>query len=167
MGEIIDLKENKEMEQLEGVFYSTIFKTDMQVCIEDGVDLDYAERCVKHFNSLDDKAIDTFCEDAWKYYQYMLEEWPAFGYVDIANEIRATIPADAKPRDLLRYLKPWSLDIAVPKEDIPAWEFSADCVWEPEHGLSWIQRGDKLLYVGQVEIMGPWADGSYFKIWEE
>ena len=167
MGEIRDLKENKEMEQLEGVFYSTIFKTDMQVCIEDGVDLDYAERCVKHFNSLDDKAIDTFCEDAWKYYQYMLEEWPAFGYVDIANEIRATIPADAKPRDLLRYLKPWSLDIAVPKEDIPAWEFSADCVWEPEHGLSWIQRGDKLLYVGQVEIMGPWADGSYFKIWEE
>lgn len=53
-------------EILEGTFKSNFFRSDiddeLSVCIRNGEIIDYAEKCIEHFNSLPDDVIDKICE---------------------------------------------------------------------------------------------------------
>lgn len=52
-------------EILEGTFTSRLFSSDegneLIICLRNGDIIDYAEKCVEHFNSLSDDVIDEIC----------------------------------------------------------------------------------------------------------
>ena len=48
--------------------------------------------------------------------------------------------------------------IEPPEETISGYTISSACIWEPEHALDWIIRGNKNLYVGPCEGMNAWME---------
>ena len=147
-----------------GKLFSELFGTDMEVWIEKDVPLEYAEKCAKHFTNLSDSFVDDFCERAIKYYEFMREEWEEYGiFDDIVSEMEQTMPEEIVGRDILKYISSPNMFISAPEKDMAGYNIEFNCVWEPEHGLDWIIRGDKTLYVGQAEGIGAWADDEEYE----
>lgn len=148
---------------IEGTFHSTLFNCEIGINIDPEVDMEYAEMCVEHFNSLSDDMIDEFCEMAIRYCEFMREEWADFGYDDIVEEIENTIPKKVEGRNILQFISSPTMYIMPPEQNIPGYSIECDCIWEPEHGLDWIIRENKNLYVGQSEALGAWCDDEEYE----
>lgn len=72
------------------------------------------------------------------------------------------------PENLLPYLRPVEIRV---EQEIPKL-FSAaaflECAWEPEHGISWVVRDGKPLFVGADSGLGSHcAEEVYFSVWKE
>lgn len=150
---------------LKGNVFVPLFDCEAEVWIENSVDMAYAEKCAEHLVNLDDKMIDAFCDMAIKYCKFMIEEWGDFSdiYGDISNDINKCIPEDIVRRDILKYISRPHLYVFPPEKDETGYNVECDCVWEPEHGLDLIIRGDRVLYVGQSEGLGAWADDEEYE----
>lgn len=89
----------------------------------------------------------------------MREEWAEFEdmYPDIVEAIQREIPKRLHGREVLSFLTTPEMYIESPEETISGYTSSA-CIWEPEHALDWIIRGNKNLYVDPCEGMGAWME---------
>lgn len=143
-----------------GTFASVLFQRAIPVHIDPEVDMAYAEQCVEHFNHLSDQMIDKFCEMAIAYCEFMRKEWKEFEdvYPDIVEDIQREIPEKLHGREVLAFLTTPEMYIEPPEEAVCGYSISSACVWEPEHALDWIIRGNKILYVGPCEGMGAWQE---------
>lgn len=143
-----------------GTFASVLFQRAIPVHIDPEVDMAYAKQCVEHFNHLSDQMIDKFCEMAIAYCEFMRKEWKEFEdvYPDIVEDIQREIPEKLHGREVLAFLTTPEMYIEPPEEAVCGYSISSACVWEPEHALDWIIRGDKILYVGPCEGMGAWQE---------
>lgn len=149
---------------LKGTLFSPIFKESIEVWIEKDVSMEYAEKCAEHFTNLSDSFVDDFCNRAVEYYEFMREEWEEYEiFEDISDEIEQTMPEDIEGREILKYISSPQMFIFVPQGDMVGYNVECECVWEPEHGLDWIIRGNKTLYVGQAEGLGAWADDEEYE----
>ena len=148
---------------IEGVFYSTLFHCEIGINIDPDVDMEYAEMCAEHFNSLSDRMIDEFCDMAVRYCEFMHEEWADFGYDDIVEEINTAIPEKVEGREILKFISSPTMYVMPPEQNVPGYSIECNCIWEPEHGLDWIIRDDKNLYVGQSEALGAWLDDDAYE----
>lgn len=143
-----------------GTFASVLFQRAIPVHIDSEVDMAYAEQCVEHFNHLSDQMIDKFCEMAIAYCEFMRKEWKEFEdvYPDIVEDIQREIPEKLHGREVLAFLTTPEMYIEPPEGAVSGYSISSACIWEPEHALDWIIRGDKILYVGPCEGMGAWQE---------
>lgn len=149
---------------IRGKLFVPLFGSEIEVYIEENVTPEYAERCAKHLTELSDEMIDDFCERAIRYYEYMLDEWEMFEAVShgVLDDIKSTMPEKVTGREILKYISSPSMFIFEPKEDVEGYSVECRCVWEPEHGLDLIIRGDKILYVADAMALGPWcSDDEY------
>ena len=78
--EIIRKKKISNIEKKDDIFNvgfieSKLFNQKIEVWIENTVDMDYAEKCVSNFQSLNNENIDRICERISAYHKFMLEEW--------------------------------------------------------------------------------------------
>lgn len=154
-----------------GTFHSSLFGTQMKINIDPEVSREYAQRCVDHFNSLSESQINEFCRMAIAYCNFMREAWGDFSeiYGDIVDDIDRNIPKDISGRDIMRFISRMEMYIVEPPEqDVPAYSISGDCIWEPEHQLDWIIRGERTLYVGPCDGLGAWCDDDEYACpWNE
>ena len=149
---------------IEGTLFVPLFKNNIKVYIEQEVDIKYAESCAEHFTTLSDAMIDEFCSKAIEYCEFMREEWGDFDiYDNIVDSINEKIPERIFGREILKFISSPRMYIMPPKENIPGYNIECDCVWEPEHGLDWIIRGNRTLYVGQSEGLGAWCDDDEYE----
>lgn len=166
MGLIKDLHEMDDC-FLSGTLDVPLFGGQIEVEIDRDADLDpdYAEKCAEHLVDLSDEMIDTFCERAVAYCNFMREQWRDFSdiYPDIAEDIDTNIPEDVSGRDILKYIFKPVLFISVPKGDGTGYTVEAQCVWEPEHGVDMIFRDNKVLYVADPEGLGAWEDDEEYR----
>ena len=90
----------------------------------------------------------------------MRKEWAEFEdiYPDIVEAIQREIPKRLHGREVLSFLTTPEMYIESPEEAISGYTISSACIWEPEHALDWIIRGNKNLYVGPCEGMGAWME---------
>lgn len=143
-----------------GTFASVLFQRQIPIHIDPEADMAYAEQCVEHFNHLSDQMIDQFCKMAIAYCEFMREEWAEFEdiYPDIVEAIQREIPKRLHGREVLSFLTTPEMYIEPPEETISGYTISSACIWEPEHALDWIIRGNKNLYAGPCEGMSAWME---------
>ena len=109
--------------------------------------LDYIKQCAVYLNSLSDDLIDRLCRGSIMYCNYYLEEY-------LGEEPKKF----ASNRDVLSLITPLNLIVPAMKENEPIAHLELDCEWEPEHGMEWIVRGDRVLYIATFESEDPWAE---------
>lgn len=157
-----------------GKFNSTsLFKGEMAVSIfiDDGATVEYAEKCIAHYNSLNNN-IDMLLklqEYLVRFFLYMYSEWKEMGiYDEIVNEIEPVMEGYKSGRNLIEYLSEPTLYVYPPKGDGIGYGIECDCPWEPEHQCLIIIRNDELLYVGQSDGLDAWGDeDDYYCIWHD
>lgn len=143
--------------------YLDLFKSNVELGVEENVDEKYVEKCVSHLNNLNDSVIDEMCKKLLGYYVRMLEVIKDAGDYESLNEIMDQMPKKVDGREILQCIKPFTLIIEQPKEDIPAFTLYCDCVWEPEHGAWLILKGDKILFCGDICEIGPWKKEEVYQ----
>jgi hypothetical protein len=145
-----------------GKIHSELFDKDVEVIIENGASIEYAELCVSHFHNLSQDVVDQICERLYKYYQFVLEEFGKEEIDPLLSEFINCTPVEVTPQTMLQYIGIQSIAIEEPEKDIAAYSISGCCAWEPEHGVEIIINGDKVLYVGEFSGIGPWRDNESY-----
>ncbi|KQT42496.1 MULTISPECIES: hypothetical protein [unclassified Methylophilus] len=132
---------------LQGEAFLTLFDRYVPFAVEDASGINYVEKCVEYFNALDSEIIDDLCLASIRY----------------CNDFLEMVGEDPKqfnsPRDVLPLVIPSTL--IIPNEEIPGQpvaHFELNCDWEPEHGMEWIVRDNKVLYVGGFNGSDPWGE---------
>ncbi|MDE6788710.1 MAG: hypothetical protein K2J47_05245 [Ruminococcus sp.] len=117
-------------EILEGTFKSNFFRSDiddeLSVCIRNGEIIDYAEKCIEHFNSLPDDVIDKICE----------------GIIESCEEEYEL----ENVRDILEYCWFTSMAVDVPENDGISYVIDGEGEWGEVVGF--VIKDGSLAYVG-------------------
>ena len=107
MSVIKDLQTDENGWFADGKFNSTsLFKGEMAVSIfiDDGATVEYAEKCIAHYNSLNNN-IDMLLklqEYLVRFFLYMYSEWKEMGiYDEIVNEIEPVMEGYKSGRNLI------------------------------------------------------------------
>ena len=115
---------------------------------KDNFNLSYAEKCATYLNSLSDELIDRLCTASINYCNTFLE--------DTGQDLKRF----RDRRDVLTLITPLSLLMPEMLRDEPVIHLDLDCEWEREHGMEWIIREDRILFVSAFQGENPWDDFS-------
>lgn len=117
-------------EILEGTFISRFFSSDegneLIVCIRNGEIIDYAEKCIEHFNSLTDDVIDKICE----------------GIIESCEEEYEL----ENVRDILKYCWFYNIAVDVPENDSISYTVGGEGEWGEVVGFA--IKDSTLAYIG-------------------
>ena len=126
----------------------------------DGASDAYALACAQHLNTLSDATVLRLCEASIRYYH---------DFLDMIGEAPREF---AQPREILKLIQPSSLSVPNPKDSSNPNEHTGavvhlelNCDWEEEHGLEWLVRNNKVLYVGAYNGVNPWGPFEPKKRW--
>ena len=115
------------------------------------ISTEYAEKCVSQLLNLDQSSIEQllkasirFFYDAERCHGEPLTFMFEFEDMEYPKELDA-------PMNILPYIIP--VEMYIDKEIAGCYSISvfSECAWEPEHGLQWVVRNGKPLYVGACE----------------
>ena len=147
------LKRN-EYSELEGEAYFELFDRKIIVYIDPDADIEYADLCITYLNSLSVELINTLCIGSIKYCNEFLD--------DVGEDIIGF----SKPTDVLALIIPNSIFIPKPKNKFePVIDLELNCKWEEEHGMEWIIRNEKVMYVGPYYGINPYGDCNIGEDW--
>ena len=164
MGLIKNLKYSKQFDCQIGCAHLSFFNSDVEVLIEKDVSLEYAEKCIKHINNLNPETIVFLVDRLNKYCNFMLDAWSDFDIYDsVVENIKTKMSNMNSASDILQHVKPTMFVVTKPEGSEIAYSLEGECVWEPEHGVDIIIKGNQLLYVGPVQCLGPWCDDEEYK----
>ena len=150
---IKNLKTN-EYSELEGEAYFELFDRNILVYIDQDADIEYAELCITYLNSLSKELINQLCKASIRYCNEFLD--------DIGEDIIEF----SKPTDVLPYITPNTICIPCPKnKSEPVIDLELHCTWEEEHGMEWIIRSEKVMYVGAYNGINPYGDCDVGEDW--
>lgn len=119
---------------------------DLLIDEEEPTNLTYTHKCAVYLNSLSDHLIDRLCVASINYCNTFLD--------DIGDKPRKF----SDRRDVLKLITPLSLSVPQMLRDEPVIHLEFDCEWEMEHGMEWIVRGDRVLFVSAFESEDPWGE---------
>lgn len=131
----------------EGEVYFSLFNKYISLHNWQGASQAYVLKCAEYLNSFDAVIINSLCKASIHY----------------CNDVLETIGEDLKqfdnPQDILSLIYPNSLNIPDPKgHEEPVVHMELNCEWEEEHGMEWIIRNDRVLYVGAYNGENPWGE---------
>lgn len=134
-----------DIKVMKGFFRSRIFKNDendiLAVYLPNDTIKDYAEKCVKHFNNMPDEMVDIIC--------------------------KAIIKSSAKDyslensRDILKYCEFTQIRLYIPENDEVV--YTADGLDNNGNDVTFIVRGNKVLYVGDIFNYSPFESDDYYR----
>jgi hypothetical protein len=131
---------------VEGRVYCRPFGRYIAFAVEDAASMDYVRRCAEHLDALPEPTLLALCEASIRY----------------CNEFRSLTGepplAFASAYDVLALVDPNTLLIPDELRPEPVVHLELNCDWEPEHGLEWIVRDSRVLYVGGFNGGNPWAE---------
>jgi hypothetical protein len=138
---------------IEGEVFFDIFDKYISLMVEDDT-LSYAQKCAAYLNELSEPLVKELCEASIRYCNSFLD---AIG--EPTKEFE-------KKEDVLKHIYPSMLIVPFP-EDIkdPVIHMELNCSWEEEHGMEWVIRGNKVLYVGAFNGEDPLGDFSPKQRW--
>lgn len=140
---------------IEGTVCSELFGEDITIrsryCSEQ-----YVKKCAEFFvempETLKEKLLRATAAFALDYVeQYGLDD----------PDIEWDFTEESPLTDILKYIFPVVINVPrskdITEEDAPpCFDMELSCVWELEHGLEWVVRGEDALYVGAFEGHSPW-----------
>jgi len=121
------------------------FDCDIEFVADESVDSDYIKRCALYLNEVTEKVIDHLCEASVRYCN---------DFLDSIGEKKCEF---TKTEDILSLITPSCLSVSEPqKGSEPIVSLELDCEWEIEHGMEWVIREGKVIYVGVFTGTCPW-----------
>lgn len=136
--------------EIEGEVYFSLFDKYIAFVALDFLDIGYLEKCAEYLNSLNDNVIEDLCKASISYCNHVL----AMYYDEVPKEFE-------RPPDVLELIYPSALIIPYPENpNEPVIHLELNCAWEKEHGMEWIVRNDRVLYVSSYSGENPWRDFS-------
>jgi len=131
-----------------------LFNKVIRVAIDEGGNIEFAQRCADFLNSMSNKLIQELCEASIRYCNYHLE-W-----------IGQTRREFTKSTDVLQTICPNVLIVPfLPASADPVIHVESNCDWEEEHGLEWIVRNKDVLYIGPwngLDPMGGFSEKVFY-----
>ena len=141
----------------EGKFMCSLFRRDMKIYIYSGADTDYAEACIRDFNSTSEELLKWICEAAVRYCTYSLNK---LAEIDKREETEAKMAVqltpDMPPEKILKCLTPLSMSVREPEDGQIGYQVEFDCDFAPDKGMEIVVLGGKLLYLGEFRDGSPW-----------
>ena len=139
---------------LEGFTRWELFDEEIEVGIDNGVDIAYAEKCAEALNSLPEETIKAIWEAAKRYCLYFMElcgdDWNSWNKMSF--EVTEETPAEKLRSEIV----PSVLIVNKPKDERVGFHVECNCSWEREHGLEVTILDGKLVYLGAFESCGAW-----------
>lgn len=125
-------------EILEGTFTSRFFSSDegneLIVCIRNDEIIDYAEKCIEHFNNISDNVIDEICHG-------IIES------CHLSDDEEFELPELENVRDILEYCWFTSMTVDVPENDSISYVIEGEGEWGETVGF--VIKDGTLAYVGE------------------
>ncbi|MEK8032871.1 hypothetical protein AACH06_18785 [Ideonella sp. DXS29W] len=138
---------------LQGQVFLSLFDRYIPFAVEDEASIEYVIQCAEYMNSWSEETIESLCQACIRY----------------CNDFREMIGEDtiefSSPREVLELVHPTSLIVPNPDFPEPVAHLELNCDWEEEHGMEWIVRGAKVLYVGGFNGQSPWESFVPKKSW--
>jgi len=141
--DIVDRESEPEAKVWFGLFDRYI---DLCADAKDDFSWDYAQKCVVYLNSLSEELIDRLCIASINYCNTFLD--------DTGQELIRF----RDRREVLELITPQTIIIPEMLRDEPIVHLELNCGWESEHGMEWIVRGDRVLFVSAFEGEDPWGE---------
>lgn len=139
-----------------------LLDTEIEVGIDDGVSIEYAEKCAEALNSLSDDTVKSIFEAAKRYCLYFIDlcgdEW------DDWNEMNFKVTKKTPAEKLKSEITPTSLIVNVPEDERIGFHIGGSCTWDDEHGIEITILDGKLVYLGEFQGRDAW---SSFKLDDE
>ncbi|MEC7119573.1 MAG: hypothetical protein VXW65_06695 [Pseudomonadota bacterium] len=133
---------------LSGEVFFGLFEKDVTLLVE-GHDLSYAQACAINLNEMSDVLVQDLCEASIRYRAACLE----------ANGVPAVQLETVQ--DILKSIDPRILIVpCIEGLSDPVIHLELNCAWEEEHGMEWMIRDRKVLYVGAFSGEDPLGDLS-------
>lgn len=130
----------------DGTVYFRLFERRIHLILETD-DRAFANECAEQLNLLDEPVVDSLCAASIRYCNEFLE---AIG--EPLEEFSAA-------RDVLRLIHPSALIIPKPNSTgNPVIHLELNCDWEIEHGMEWVVRNGRVLYVGAFNGEDPYGN---------
>ena len=125
----------------------------VSVLIENGTDLEYAEKCINYLNNLSDDVLIDLCKSAFYYYKdYVKEE-----YIEEYSDVKEL-------SDILKKMQFQNLLVEnKDKHSEIGFNLSGKCLWEEEHGFEWVVRDGKTLIMSWNNNTSPWNEEDFYK----
>ena len=131
---------------VEGRVYCRPFDRYVAFAVENSASMDYVRRCAEHLDTLPEATLAALCEATIRY----------------CNEFRVLVGEAPlgfeSPRAVLALVDPNTLLIPDEERAEPVVHLELNCDWDLEHGLEWIVRGGRVLYVGGFNGGNPWGE---------
>lgn len=149
-----------EFNEIEGITFFPYFDKEITVVCRKGVTPEYAEKCLKYLEEVDDALILQIC----KYAEFFLKDTLENTSVGELEDGEA-FPYD-NPLDLLRYFSFNTLYIDEPPESIAessemnVLNLSGSCDWREDDGIQCLVKDGEVLYLGGFEVLNVWCDYS-------
>jgi hypothetical protein len=138
---------------IEGEVFIGIFDKYITLAVEDD-NLIYSKKCAAYLNELPESLLKELCEASIRYCNDFLE---AIGEAVMVFE---------KAEDVLKHIYPSVLMVPFPDGITdPVIHMELNCSWEEEHGMEWVIRGNKVLYVGAFNGENPLGNFSPKQRW--
>lgn len=139
---------------IQGKIYSEIFCADMEVII-DGASIEYAQKCVRHFNSLDNNLVETICRGAKAYCLDFMEIAGGDWYKEMTIPVTPETPLP----EMLKCFRPQVLIIEKPDDDNKiGYQIECSCDWDIEHGMEIDILDNKVIYLSSFNGYSPWYE---------
>ncbi len=136
-------------------FFSEIFNTEMEFSADDEVSIEYAQKCIEHFQNLSPAMLEIICKGAKAYCLDFLDmDIDVYG-----KDMTIPVNADTPPLEMLKCFRPTDLYVQEP-EDLNkiGYQIGCDCDWEIEHGMEIDILDDKVLYLSLFNGYSPWLE---------
>ena len=138
---------------IEGEVFFRNFDKYIALSIEDD-NIVFAQKCAEYLNGLSDQIIKSLCEASIRYCN---------SFLDAVGEPTKSFE---NPTDILSLIYPSVLLVPYPEnENQPVIHLELNCEWEVEHGMEWVIRDNKVLYVGAFNGENPWDEFSEKETW--
>lgn len=150
-----DIKKDPGGNRMYGKMYSELFGKELDVIIKGGEEMiQYAEKCADYLNHFPDELLAELKKYSLRYCEDMR------GYFDPECP---EVPENVTEDTILDYARANCLIVEPPQDDgIIGFGVEFSCVWEPEHGMEWIVRDGRVLYVADFMGISPWYDDRVY-----
>lgn len=140
---------------IEGKLYSKVFNTEIEVMIDEEVNIEYAQKCAGHFNSLNSELVETICKGAKAY----CLDFMKIASGDWDEELTIPVTSETPPLEMLKCFRPQMLVIEKPDDkNRIGYQLECCCDWEIEHGMEIDILDDKVVYLSSFNGYSPWYE---------
>ena len=144
------------------IMYWPLFQCSIKISVGKGDSSGYAQECTSQLLNLEPQVLDQLLRASICFFHDVEScqgEPIAMEYEFEGLEYPTNLDV---PKHILPYIKPVEAYVDEEAMEFHSVSLFAECAWEPNHGLQWVVRDGKALYVGGFDGLGSHCDKEVY-----